>query len=121
MNRIEPLRKEHGLSQQELAALLDVHQTAVSHWEKERTAPSFEVICKMSEHFNVSPMYLMGTSSERGCFSACERQNGGPQRNSNKARLLAAYDKLNSAGQQKALERVEELTEIPKYQNAEGD
>ena len=32
-----------------------------------------------------------------------------------KQRLLAVFDQLNDEGQQKAVERVEELTEIPKY------
>lgn len=30
-------------------------------------------------------------------------------------RLSSAFDQLNAAGQEKAVERVEELTEIPKY------
>lgn len=34
----------------------------------------------------------------------------------NQQRLVNAFDLLNDAGQQKAVERVEELTEIPKYQ-----
>ena len=34
------------------------------------------------------------------------------------SRLLAAYNALNAAGQEKAAERVEELTEIPKYQKS---
>lgn len=33
--------------------------------------------------------------------------------------LMKAYRRLNDAGQQKAVERVEELTEIPKYQREE--
>ena len=35
---------------------------------------------------------------------------------SDRGKLNAAFDQLNAAGQQKAVERVEELTEIPKYQ-----
>ena len=31
-------------------------------------------------------------------------------------KLVAAFSLLNEEGQQKAVERVEELTEIPKYQ-----
>lgn len=30
--------------------------------------------------------------------------------------MMLAFRKLNTAGQQKAVERVEELTEIPRYQ-----
>lgn len=37
----------------------------------------------------------------------------------NQQRLVNAFDLLNDAGQQKAIERVEELTEIPKYQRQE--
>lgn len=37
----------------------------------------------------------------------------------NQQRLVNAFDLLNDAGQQKAVERVEELTEIPKYQRQE--
>lgn len=33
-----------------------------------------------------------------------------------KTKLNAAFDRLNEEGQKKAVERVEELTEIPKYQ-----
>lgn len=35
---------------------------------------------------------------------------------SDRGKLNAAFDQLNAAGQQKPVERVEELTEIPKYQ-----
>ena len=38
-----------------------------------------------------------------------------------KARILAHMDKLNDEGQQKAVERVEELAEIPKYQRQGTD
>ena len=68
MNRIEQLRKEAALSQTELAEKLHVHQTAVSQWEKGRTAPSFELICQMAELFDVDPVYLMGTSDIRGSW-----------------------------------------------------
>lgn len=33
----------------------------------------------------------------------------------NRSKINAAFDKLNTSGQEKAVERVEELTEIPKY------
>lgn len=40
-----------------------------------------------------------------------ETQHTGPE-----TKLLSAFSQLNEEGQQKAVERVEELTEIPKYQ-----
>lgn len=38
-----------------------------------------------------------------------------------RARLDAAFDKLNDDGQQKAVERLEELAEIPRYQKSSDD
>lgn len=37
------------------------------------------------------------------------------------SRLLATFNQLNDEGQRVAIERVEELTELPKYQKTEKD
>ncbi|MGI5848819.1 MAG: LexA family protein [Christensenellales bacterium] len=60
MNRIRELRIYNGLSQDALAKILNVHQTAVSQWEKGRTTPDIEVLPKIAQHFNVSVDYLLG-------------------------------------------------------------
>lgn len=39
-----------------------------------------------------------------------------PQHTDTETKLLSAFSRLNEEGQQKAVERVEELAEIPKYQ-----
>lgn len=53
MKNIRTLRKKHGLTQAELAQKLNVHQTAVSQWEKGRTAPDIEQIKELSNIFEV--------------------------------------------------------------------
>lgn len=60
MNRIKELRKKKKLSQVELAALVGVHQTAVSQWENEKTEPGGEVLFKLAELFGVSVGYVLG-------------------------------------------------------------
>lgn len=40
---------------------------------------------------------------------------------SERRKVLEAFDTLNSLGKEKALERVEELTEIPKYTIPDSD
>ena len=55
MNRIAQLRKEKDWSQQELADMLEVHQTAVSQWENERTTPNFEALMELCGLFDVRP------------------------------------------------------------------
>lgn len=61
MNIIRELRKKEGLSQQQLADLCGVHQTAVSQWESGRTAPDLESLKKLSDIFEVSVERLIGT------------------------------------------------------------
>lgn len=68
MNRIAQLRKERGLSQQQLAQKLHVHQTAVSQWEKERTEPSIAAVFDMCTIFDVQADYLLGKNDERSNF-----------------------------------------------------
>ena len=76
MNRIAQLRKEKDWSQQELADMLEVHQTAVSQWENERTTPNFEALMELCGLFDVRPEYLMGNSNERGHFKSYRGGNG---------------------------------------------
>lgn len=60
MNIIKRLRKEKKLTQSELAKLLNVHQTAVSQWEQERTTPDIETTKKLADFFGVTIDYLLG-------------------------------------------------------------
>lgn len=69
MNRLRKLRKEHKLSQQALAKMLGVNQTAVSQWERGITAPSAGLLTQLCEILNTSSDYLLGISDEREIFS----------------------------------------------------
>lgn len=53
------LRKQKGLSQQELANQLDVSRQSVSKWELNESEPSLNNIIVLSEIFNVSTDYLL--------------------------------------------------------------
>ncbi len=65
MSRIRYLRKEHELSQQELAQKLGVNQTAVSQWERGVTTPSSVVMVNLCKLWGVTPDFLLGLSDER--------------------------------------------------------
>ena len=100
MNRIEQLRKEFKLSQKELADKLHIHQTAVSQWERERTAPSFDLLCQMSALFNVSPVYLMGNSNDRGTFPNSDHDSPAGELQALRAiMLLSGYDLVSDLGE----------------------
>jgi transcriptional regulator with XRE-family HTH domain len=58
-NRLYQLRKQKGLSQEELASRLNVSRQTVSKWEIGDSAPDMEKLIAMSELFDVSLDYLM--------------------------------------------------------------
>ncbi len=64
MSIIRDIRKEKGLSQQELAKLCGVHQTAVSQWEKGRTMPDRNSLQLLSKIFGVSVDTLLGEEKQ---------------------------------------------------------
>ncbi len=64
MNRVQELRKKNGYSQQKLAKVLNVHQTAISQWETGRTSPDIEVATSMAQIFGVTLEYLLGFSDD---------------------------------------------------------
>lgn len=53
------LRKQKGLSQQELANQLNVSRQSVSKWELSESEPTLNNIIMLSEIFNVSTDYLL--------------------------------------------------------------
>lgn len=59
--RIKKLRKDKGLTQQQLGELLGVQKSAIAKYENGRI-PNLkkETISKLAEIFNVSPNYLLG-------------------------------------------------------------
>ena len=65
MNRFKELRKKHGYqTQEDLAKVLYVNQTAVSQWERGVTTPSPTILLRLSELYNVSTDYLLGNDNK---------------------------------------------------------
>ena len=62
---LKQIRKEHHLSQEELAELLDVSRQAVSKWEQGQGYPEVEKLLLLSSKLNISLDALM--SNENGC------------------------------------------------------
>lgn len=58
-DRIKCLRKNKGLSQEELADKVGVSRQAVSKWESEQSTPDIEKIIIMSELFEVTTDYIL--------------------------------------------------------------
>lgn len=72
--KIQKLRKEADLSQEELACQLGVSRQAVSKWERDSGYPETEKIIHMSRLFNVTLDYLLNEENSGG------NQNSAPPR-----------------------------------------
>ncbi len=59
-NKITELRKQHNLSQTELAKQLGASRTIVGNYERNENTPSIDMILKLAKVFNVSLDYLVG-------------------------------------------------------------
>ena len=65
--KLQSLRAEAGLSQEDLAEHLAVSRQAVSKWELDKTVPDVKYIVALSDLFGVTTDYLLGLSeSKRG-------------------------------------------------------
>ena len=58
--RLAKLRKEKGLSQQELGNMVGVSKSAICCYEKEMRCPPIEIILEFMHIFAVSADYLLG-------------------------------------------------------------
>ena len=57
--KMQRLRNQAGLSQDQMAELLDVSRQAVSKWERNEAMPEAEKIIRISRQFRVSTDYLL--------------------------------------------------------------
>ena len=73
--RLKELRKENGITQKELAEVIDCHQSMITRWEKEECEPCESVIRKTAVYFNVSADYLLGLEDETGAKSFSDIKN----------------------------------------------
>lgn len=63
--KIQKLRKEAGLSQEELSYQLGVSRQAVSKWERDSGYPETEKIIRMSKLFHVTLDYLLNEDTKQ--------------------------------------------------------
>ena len=65
MSYFKDLRKSKGLSQAELARIINVDQTAVSKWELGKSFPDMEIAIRVADYFGVSVDYLLGRDTQK--------------------------------------------------------
>ncbi|PRX18098.1 transcriptional regulator with XRE-family HTH domain [Orenia metallireducens] len=63
--RIRQLRKEHKLTQQQLADKIGVGRATIAGYETKGKEPGYDTLKKLAEIFNVSTDYLLGHTDNR--------------------------------------------------------
>ncbi len=124
--RIKEIRKSKGISQKQLAGILEVTETMVSQYERGLKNPKIETLQKIANALQVSIADLredlalwqkfdaeidtVKLSSESNAFEAVQAAFG-----KTVCDILGDLSKLNKTGQEKAADYVFDLTEQPKY------
>lgn len=61
--RLYDLRKDKGLSQEELGKILNINKHSISSYERDKSEPPAEIKIRIAKFFNVSIDYLLGLTS----------------------------------------------------------
>lgn len=110
---IKAARRKAGMTQKELGAKLGVAYQTLAQWENDLRNPKLDTLQRIASALGVPVQELISDweAVDKEEFKRVFIYGEGI-----KDRIDAALDRLNDEGQEKAAERVEELTEIPKYQ-----
>lgn len=65
MNRLRELRTEKNLSLRELAEKLELSYSSIGKYERDEAQPSFDILFKLADFFDVSIDYLIGYTDIR--------------------------------------------------------
>lgn len=116
--RIKEALKLRDMRQTDLAKATNIDKGSISSYISGRYEPKNEAIHKMASALSVSEMWLWGydVPIDR---PADQRQPSSPttplQLTDREEHLVVSFRGLNSEGQEKAIERVDELLDVPRY------
>ena len=69
--RIQKLRIDNGLTQEQLAEMLSVSRQSVSKWEMDQSLPEIDRVIMMSKLFSVGTDEILLRSEERRVGKEC--------------------------------------------------
>lgn len=63
-NRLRDLREDKDKNQEEVAKIINIHQTTLSKYEKGTTDIPTEILCKLADYYNTSIDYILFRTNE---------------------------------------------------------
>ena len=121
--RLKLRRKEIGFSAEKVADQLGVSPATIYRYEKgDIEKVPVDSLAELAKILQTTPAYLMGWESQADQAEIndllAQIQASEEKEQSRIAEMIQDFKKLNDDGKAKAIERVHELTEIPRYQYA---
>lgn len=120
--RLKLRRKEIGFSAEKVADQLGVSPATIYRYEKgDIEKVPVDSLAELAKILQTTPAYLMGWESQADQAEIndllAQIQVSEEKEQSRIAEMIQDFKKLNDDGKAKAIERVHELTEIPRYQD----
>lgn len=120
--RLKLRRKEIGFSAEKVADRLGVSPATIYRYEKgDIEKVPVDSLAELAKILQTTPAYLMGLESQADQAEIndllAQIQASEEKEQSRIAEMIQDFKKLNDDGKAKAIERVHELTEIPRYQD----
>ena len=119
--KLKLARKWANMTQKDLAEKANITAITIHQYEAGKRTPTVKNWFAIADALNLSidelnnSELLPSESFDDAVRRAAENILEGMHLEQRSQALIAAFSQLNPEGQQKAVERVEELTEIPKY------
>lgn len=125
-DRLKDARKHAGYTQKRLAEQCELATGTIQQYELGVRSPKPENVAKIATALNLGYSFTKDGEpyfydfvdtvrkpeyEENEEFNRLQMENSG-----NTGKIVKTFNKLNTEGQDKAIEQVELLTEIPKYQ-----
>lgn len=67
--RLQLIRKQHNISQEQLADSLNVSRQTISRWESSITSPDIETLQKICDYYDISLVELLGETKHKNTLS----------------------------------------------------
>lgn len=108
---IRDTRKSVGMTQKELAKKSGVSIATIQGYEQKKFAPKLDTLKKIASGLGLSVLALVPASD----LDYLDQLEMSAELTTSEKDLLNCFNTLNSAGQDKAIEQIEMISEIPRY------
>ena len=112
--KLRKAREQAGLSQAELARRSGLSRAAISRYESgERSIVSYDTFHALAQALGVDTIELYEDDVQ--IYETKEEANKAEALSKKENKLIDSFRRLNATGQTEAVNRVEEMTHVPKY------